>query len=156
MIKIISRKVYWEKGFTSRTYSRKDDGFVHLLAEGKIDGLWCKVFSLETHPVAYVGIPLELVKDKEINWKREINCHWGVTFCREGKKDYKRWNPGYLWIGWDYAHCDDYQTYPYDSSRRIYRHLSFESKLIKHSVESIIEEVKSVVKQIKKIINLET
>ena len=59
------------------------------------------------HPCAYVKVN-KIPDDIEY---LDVPCHWWITFNNEVKED-SAWNKWrfkpWLWIGWDYAHCDDY------------------------------------------------
>ena len=60
-----------------------------------------KIMSLGTHPCAYICIPFGHQIYQVHYSKLDIPCHGGLTYSKFDK--YRRW-----WIGWDYAHCDDY------------------------------------------------
>lgn len=70
------------------------------------------ILSMGTHPCGYVEIPLGH-KLHSINLSKlpDINCHGGITYARNylcinsknKETNYHGW-----WIGWDYAHSNDY------------------------------------------------
>lgn len=62
---------------------------------------------------AYVGIPIEHPLAGFFYDDMPLDCHGGLTFCEEGKKD-NDWPEGFYWYGYDYAHAGDYMTY-YDT-----------------------------------------
>jgi len=62
------------------------------------------------HPCAYLKVhemPIEIEM-------MDVPCNWWITFHNEITEDdsVAEWNgwrfTPWLWIGWDYAHCDDY------------------------------------------------
>lgn len=59
------------------------------------------------HPCAYLKVK-KIPADIEM---LDVPCNWGITFNNEITEDTK-WNwwrfTEWLWIGRDYAHCDDY------------------------------------------------
>lgn len=85
-----------------------------MLATGYYFGLLYYVLNLGTHPTAYVKIPeshwLYNIDDYDA---MPINCHGGLTFVgnvlRVGEQEVCEIKGKF--IGWDYAHCDDYTPY---------------------------------------------
>lgn len=113
---------------------------IELLFNGKYRGYNFYIFSLGTHPTAYIEIPKNHCfygkSWNEIN----INVHGGVTYARDHLLDIKNsW-----FIGWDYAHCDDYTGYEemLDTSIRIHGK--------KWTTEQIYKHVKNAIQQLLK------
>ena len=82
-------------------YSR-ETRYVGPLATGATNGVEWIVLNLGTHPCTYLnveGTKYENTRYDEI----PISVHGGLTFS--GKLDC---HPNAVWIGWDYAHCGDY------------------------------------------------
>lgn len=96
----------------------------YILAKGSFLGYEFLVESYGTHPCAYVKV--------DDNWddkdNESIDCHGGITFSGTHTK-VTELKEGY-WIGWDYAHAEDYICYGVD-------HLA-DLKGKKWSVEEII------------------
>ena len=70
------------------------------------------IVSYGTHPCAYVSIPPTHPYYKEHYSNMPIECHGGLTFS-ESDNSTIRWvdefsNEECSWIGWDYAHCNDF------------------------------------------------
>ena len=108
------------------------------------------VLNLGTHPTAYIEIP-EGHKLFGKNYNEiydmgyDIDVHGGLTYSDDNLMcvKSKSW-----FIGWDYAHCDDYTGY-YEED--FLKHLSEMRKLKKWTTEEIIEECKRAIEQIKEI-----
>ena len=115
-----------------------------MLATGYYFGLLYYVLSLGTHPTAYVKIP-------ESHWlynidnydDMPIDCHGGLTYCENFLYVDKEQEIKGKFIGWDYAHCDDYAPY-YDDL--LETRLAENSK--KWTTQEILKEVKEVCSQI--------
>ena len=75
------------------------------IADGEYHGIQYYVLSFGTHPCAYVDIaPIGFMG---IN-PNDIACHGGVTYNDNRLATVER--EGH-YIGWDYAHCTDYDGY---------------------------------------------
>lgn len=106
-----------------------------ILDVGTIDGYDYVIMSYGTHPCAYVKTQNEQYVDEN-----DIDVHGGITF--NGGRDFGCGRNHY--IGWDYAHCGDYcgldmmlpPEYITDDK--------------KWTTEEILEDVKDVIKQLKK------
>lgn len=124
-----------------------------ILYEGDYLGFHFIIVSYGIHPCAYVEIPKDhkwFGKDYDEKELEDIVCHGGLTYADNldhvlGKEQAKdRW-----FIGWDYAHAGDYEGYYLDSRFNF----SPFKKDKKWTTEEIYEEVKNVIKQIKKDAN---
>ncbi len=103
------------------------------------------VLNLGTHPTAYIEIPEgHKLYGKSYNeiydMGYDIDVHGGLTYSEDNLMcvKSKSW-----FIGWDYAHYNDYAGY--------YEELHFENELHhlkKWTTEEIIEECKSAINQI--------
>lgn len=123
-------KIFEEKKEMEYTAERKKE----ILALGKYGNYNFIIYSFGAYPVAYVSLPdthpLNYNEDKIFE---KINCHGRITFT--GKIiGLKGWA-----IGWDYAHGGDYVLG------------DFELCGIKHTTDEILQEVKNVIKQLKKL-----
>lgn len=86
-----------------------------------------------SHYCAYVRIP-EDHKFYGIPYDEiDIDCHGGLTFSEFTNFAPLNIQKGY-WIGWDYAHCDDWT--PYHTNGK------------KWTIDEIYEEVKKVIDQL--------
>lgn len=114
-----------------------------LLDSGKCMGYNYYILNLGTHPTAYVEVP----KDHKYYLKHydeiDINVHGGLTYSEEklfleNEVLFESW-----FIGWDYAHFDDYlgheELYPEE----------YRTNGKKWTTEEIKEEVYNVCKQLK-------
>lgn len=113
-----------------------------ILATDEYKGFPYYVVSNGTHPCAYVdvsGTKLHGMDYDEI----DVFCHGGLTYSDKylSGVDKTGW-----YIGWDYAHCDDWVGY-YDNSR------SFMRKANRWTTLEMIDECKDVIDQIIKITN---
>lgn len=105
--------------------------FAETICEGNIDGIDFKIKSLGSHPTAYVKVPKDSIYYGEHYDDIPIDCHGGLTYSRTEEDGY--------WIGWDYAHFGDY-CYSFFTV--------FNSEERKYTVNDILKDVKSVVKQL--------
>ncbi len=106
------------------------------------------ILNLGTHPTAYVEIP----KKSNLYGKNyndiDIMCHYGLTYGRSELYTSENTKLDNSWfIGWDYAHCDDYCGYEESMPEFL------QTKGKKWTTQEIIEECKNVIEQ---IINLES
>lgn len=120
---------------------------LEVLYQDNYEGYNYFVISYGTHPCAYVELPKDHpaygLTYSEIEEKYIINVHGGLTYSSSSLL--LRDN---TWIiGWDYAHCDDYSIFS--------EYCSFLHDLKKWTTEEIIEECKSVIKQLCFISELE-
>lgn len=101
------------------------DGFV--LADGIYKDHRYIVKSLGTHPTAYVQLNdddpmcIESIRYAHNNPEEftydsfPIECHGGLTYYEDQLYvDNHDILQGH-WVGWDYAHCEDYCGYDYDN-----------------------------------------
>lgn len=113
-------------------YDDTKDRKREILHTGIIDGIRFYIVSFCTHPCAYVKCDESVIDD--VTAYDEIMCHGGITFIGSGFEGFE----GGRYIGWDYAHYGDYMPFMY----------AFDGK--KWTTEEIFEEVKEVIKQVKK------
>lgn len=110
-----------------------------ILDEGTIDKFNYKIISFGQYPCAYIEIPVTH-RYYKVNYDNiNIHCHGGLTYGRMGLVSCDI-TTGY-WIGWDYAHVDDYFEIGLSS-------LSLGTK--KWTTKKILEEVKEVIGELKK------
>lgn len=121
----------------------KADRETEVLCEGSYLGYNFVIVSYGTHPCAYVEIPKDnpfyLVDYDKL--EDDITCHGGLTYSGTLDhiyNDLSRW-----FIGWDYAHAGDYNSYSalFD--------LDAGQKDKKWTTEEIYEEVMNVVEQLR-------
>ena len=81
---------------------------VEILDRGMYKDYDYVILSLGTHPCAYVRIPEDHPYYGEDYDNCDIDCHGGLTYGNSYlRTSYDTQEDGW-WIGWDYAHCDDY------------------------------------------------
>ena len=103
------------------------------------------IVSFGTHPCAYVELPKEhKYYGKSYEDIDGISCHGGITYISKNgifSEDNELHKDGF-WIGWDYAHYDDFSGYE----------LSFSDSYItdgkKWSTEEIFQHVEDVITQL--------
>lgn len=118
-------------------YNKNRTGSAEQIAGGTYKNFDYYVLNLKTHPTAYID-----VTDSPLNGCDEdidISCHGGITWCYNFVKsiDKKGW-----FIGWDYAHYEDYMDY----GDATLNNMSLDKK--KWTTEEIVEEYKNVIDQI--------
>lgn len=116
------------------------DHKVEILHNGEYGGYKFCILNLGTHPTAYVECKLGNCKTYDDERLDNIRVHGGFTYF--GKAYWDKGDKTH-YIGWDYAHCNDYAGYDvmFPESLR-----SFDSK--KWTTAEIFEEVKSVIDQL--------
>ena len=97
------------------------------------------ILSLGTHPCAYVRIPEHHPYYSEDYNNCDIDCHWGLTYGSPYLRTGNGTQESGWWIGWDYAHCDDYCGYMTCDCG------------VKHTTKEIQQECFSVIEQLIKI-----
>lgn len=110
-----------------------------VLADETIDGFRAAVFSLGTHPTAYVMIPDESPLLKRGFDVGAIMCHGGVTYSGKGLPLLDESKEHY-WIGWDYAHFGDYCKFP-----------GVEIGEVRYTTRQMMCEAREVITQLKAI-----
>lgn len=109
-------------------YTGKDE----ILFSGNYEGYNFYIISMGgNYPCAYVEIKKHIDYHK---LKNKIECH-GLTFS--GNLNHILGNDNRWFIGWDYAHCEDYMAL-----------CNFRTDK-KWTTDEIYEEVKAVIKQLK-------
>lgn len=109
---------------------------VEILDRGTYKDYDYVILSLGTHPCGYVRVPEDHPYYEKNYNDCNIDCHWGLTYgrpylCTSNGTQESGW-----WIGWDYAHCDDYCGYmTYDFGIR------HTTKEIQHECFSVIEQL---------------
>lgn len=123
-------------------YSNKNKR--ELLCEDTYLGFKYYILNLGTHPTAYVEIPKQhkyFCKDYD---DIDIYAHGGLTYSNDWlmvSKDKKIENSWFL--GWDYAHCDDYCGFYLFDTDFLNEHTK------KWTTEEMIKDCKSVIEQLK-------
>ena len=128
-------------------YQRKR--IIEILENGRYNGFNSYILNLGTHPTAYIEIPknhkLFNKTYEEIYNIIDLEVHYGLTYSRnylyiDKDKKLKGW-----FIGWDYAHCDDYDVYDEIFPENI------RTNGKKWTTEEIFEEVKTAINQLKEM-----
>ena len=114
-----------------------------VLESNTYNGFNYTVVSYGTHPCCYVEIPQThplFKKHYDYDCCQKIDCHGGVTFT-----DFKDFGDGEKWyIGWDYAHCNDYAGY--------YQAIGHTGGYLKKwTTEEMIQECKNVIDQLHEV-----
>lgn len=130
-------------------YGKETIGKELLYLEEKENGFKIAVLNIRgSHPCGYIGVPKSYLNnlgldDKEIVSATEddfdADVHYGFTYCGS-----KIWTDesdllmedGGLWLGWDYAHCNDYCALP--KSSKYFESPRFDEKT--YTTEEIISE----------------
>ena len=88
-------------------YTDKRYNFPITLDSGKYNGYSYIIYSLGTHPTAYIGIPLDkkYIKIPYEAMDQYAEVHGGFTYGELGNDEYLP--KGLYWIDWDYAHLGD-------------------------------------------------
>lgn len=113
-----------------------------VLDSGAYNQIPYRICSVGFHPVAYVSVP---ANHKMYHKLREleniIKVHGGITYCANTLYTEDFGIEDGHWIGWDYAHCGDY-------SGIFLKHRPFIGELKVWTTAEILEDVKSVIKQL--------
>lgn len=88
------------------------DIFREVLYHGVIDGVECAIVNTRgSHPCAYINVPksiLDKYDNPELDYDKWFaDCHGGFTYADTKAPGVDSEEKGF-WLGWDYAHCDDY------------------------------------------------
>ena len=115
---------------------------IDVLHSGEYKGRKFAILNLGVHPTAYVELKAVEVQKSSNYDDYDLNVHGGFTFLGEAywnKEDKSKY------IGWDYAHCDDFSGIYIDDN---FWHWKQNTK--QYSTQEIFEEVKSVIDQFEK------
>lgn len=130
---------------------------IELIERSKYQGYDYVILNIHgSHPCCYVKLPFEhkLAKIALDDYDElDIRCHGGITYAEnylrlsghineEGTDwvDCSRDFTG-VWIGWDYAHCDDYRYDPFFNREP----MAWEHKW---TYDELLKDVKDVIDQI--------
>lgn len=116
-----------------------------ILDKGNYEKFNYVIVSYGTHPCCYISIP-QKHKFFEKNYDDiDIDCHGGLTFS-----DYRDFGCGLkYYIGWDYAHFNDYIGYYELDCLRDSPFNHDDDK--RWTTEELLEDVKKVIEQLKEI-----
>ena len=88
---------------------------IEVLDTGFCFGLLYYILNLGTHPTAYIKIPehhkLYGKNESEIHKEVDIDVHFGLTYADDHIYISKNQKLEGWFIGWDYAHYNDYMGY---------------------------------------------
>ena len=123
------------------------DRKIELLHKGNYKGYNYYILNLGTHPTAYIEIPKgNKLYGKDYNEIYEmgydIDVHGGLTYSDNELMLVKSES---WFIGWDYAHYDDYTPYDDELQKGLFQNLK------KWTTEEIMEECKRAIEQIDKL-----
>ena len=109
------------------------------IAAGNYKGYNYFVLNFGTHPTAYIDVTHTSLYKKDYG-DIALHCHGGLTYSEPSllTVDKKGW-----YIGWDYAHYDDYLCYGYETSINGYGKI--------WTTPEIVRECKRVINQIIKL-----
>ena len=105
------------------------------VADGLYRGFHFYILTMGSHPCAYIDVGhSEFLAD-------EINCHGGITYgdgilATVPEKSY--------FIGWDYAHCNDYLAF----NDRLAKEFGEPYRAHKYTISEIVKECANVIDQI--------
>lgn len=106
---MILQPVEEDKLYREMVYERRDDA-VHPypLAEGTCLGIDFVVLSLGSHPCCYLRVP-EGHPYYQVDYPNiPLSCHGGLTYSAPGLTVFPSEAREGCWIGWDYAHWNDF------------------------------------------------
>lgn len=120
-------------------YKESPFRYKEVLAEGIYKGYKYAIVSLGRYPVAYVKaiLPAKVLAAIEVHGGITYTgrCHWGESIAYNGNSNCGE-DLNSLWIGWDYAHPDDFVS---DS-------IFSEGK--KWTTVEVFDDVKNVIEQL--------
>lgn len=128
-------------------YKMKQKRGYEILDEGKFysyaldEYYYYFILSYFTHPCAYVKIPINHPFYKKSYDKIPIDCHGGLTYSKDCLLQGTPDEQSGWWIGWDYAHYNDYAPYHSEAEATI-------MGLHKWTTAEIFEEVREVIGQL--------
>ena len=104
-----------------------------VLYSGDYKGHKFAILNLGSHPTAYIENKMAITDCYDCRLDN-VGVHGGFTYCDQGYWDEESKKTS--WLGWDYAHCDDYHysDTPWDGKQ--------------WTTAEIYDEVKSVIEQI--------
>lgn len=104
-----------------------------VLYSGEYRGHKCIILSLGSHPTAYIENKMAITDYYDCRLDN-VEVHGGFTYC--GKGHWNEESKKTSWLGWDYAHGNDYHysDTPWDGKQ--------------WTTAEIYDEVKSVINQI--------
>ena len=116
---------------------------IELLYSGEYKEYKFYILNLGTHPTAYIEIPRGNNLFKKHYNGIDLNVHGGLTysdsvlFISENEKANGEW-----FIGWDYAHYDDYMPYYDELQKALFQQLKkWTTEEIKQECENAIDEL---------------
>lgn len=79
-----------------------------ILAKGSYKNIPFVILNINgRHPCCYIQIKNKKINDNE--YDQYLDCHGGVTYSRSrGQNNILYYTKNKVWVGWDYAHLDDY------------------------------------------------
>lgn len=125
----------------------KPERNIELLYNNIYKGYHYYILSLGTHPTAYVELSKNHKFFNKSYWGIEeesnILVHGGFTYSENGLQIGNNTTLENSWfIGWDYAHCDDYYCFPDDFYN--------DKDQKKWTTKEIIKDCENVIDQLEK------
>ena len=122
---------------------------IMVLDNGNYKGFNYYIMNLGTHPTAYIEIPknhkLFNKTYEDIYNYIDLQVHWGLTYSKDYLYINKNEKLEGWFIGWDYAHCEDYMGY----EELLPEEIRTGGK--KWTTKEILEEVKIAINQLNNI-----
>ena len=120
----------------------KDGKSYDILFQAKhILGYRAVIVNYYSHPCAYIGLPEDHPYCNKDYGDLNIDCHGGLTYSDNYHTMVKELCDNGWFIGWDYNHLKDYNSYMED--------FDFYSK--RWTTEEIMEECANVIEQLEEV-----
>lgn len=137
-------KMYEHFGFKFDTKPKemeyKDHRDYECICEGRYKDYHFAIINLGFHPCAYVKVPVaNPYYGKVYNQLDDIVCHGGITYSRDYLGNKSGW-----WIGWDYAHADDFAGYYTEDDGDLWNNKRWTLCEMLDDVERVIRQLDSV------------
>ena len=115
---------------------------IEVLDTGTCLGFFYWILNLGTHPTAYVKIPKNHKYNNKFYDEIDIEVHGGITYSSDHLNISENQKIEGWFIGWDYAHCEDYLGYEMMIPKR------YRTEGKKWTTEEIHQEVYEVCRQL--------
>lgn len=115
---------------------------VELLYKKEYKGFNYYIYSMGTHPCAYVEIPKDHKLAGKFYGEIDLDVHGGLTYSDMYLHNIKNGN---WFIGWDYAHAGDYMGFYSDEPFKNMQSIIDDKKW---TTKEMIEDCKNCIEQI--------
>lgn len=124
---------------------------LETLAYGFYKGYEFRILNLGPHPTAYVNIPANhpcfgKSYNEIYDYGIDIDVHGGLTYSNQKLRTESDYLVGW-WIGWDYAHYDDYSGFEETLPNKLQTHGK------KWTTLEIFEDVKCAINKLIRVQN---